>query len=220
MYRVMIVDDHPVVINGLSGLLKGSGSFIVTGSAGNIDEALRALQKEVPDIMVIDVELGCGMSGIYLVKSVRLKYPGVRVLVMSIDDGAIYAERAIRAGAGGFISKLDITENILTAIETVLRGELYLGSEVCDIIAENYFRENINNFSEYNINALTDRELEVFQLIGSGYKMNEIADKLFISTNTVGAHRRKIRKKMSISSSSELAEAASRHVVSRFNIAP
>lgn len=220
MGKVIIVDDHPVVINGLRSILEDVGKYTVTGEAVNIKDAMKLLRSEIPDVMIIDVELGNGMSGIELVKRVREHFPGVRMLVMSMDDGAIYAERAIRAGARGFISKADTLDNIITAIDTVSNGEMYLSVDLCSIIVGSHFRNYFPSSPEPDIVSLTDRELEVFQLAGRGYKRGEIAEKLQISVSTVEVHRRNIKKKMSISTSSELAKIAIKHAAERFKIQP
>ncbi len=220
MEKIVIVDDHPVVINGLRSIFMGQGGYQVTGEAVNVDDAMSLLRKELPDILLVDVELGCGLSGIDLVRRAREGFPGVKILVMSLDDGSHYAERAIRTGAMGFISKVDLIDNIFTALETIRRGEIYLSSEVCFMIASNHFRNYIKPLNGQDVAGLTDRELEVFQLIGRGYKREEIAGKLKISVSTLEAHRRKIRIKMNIPDASTLTKAAIQHEAARFNIEP
>ncbi len=220
MEKIVIVDDHPVIINGLRVILEESGRYTVTGEALNAEEAMMILNKVSADLMIIDVELGCGLNGIELVKKICKDYPEIRMLVMSMDDGALYAERALKAGAKGFISKVNVADDIFTAIETVKKGQIYLSSEVCNIIAGNYFRNYINPVVDNDMASLTDRELEVFQLIGRGYKRMEIAERLNISVSTFEAHRRKIRKKMSIETSSELIKTAIKHEAERFHIQP
>jgi len=220
MEKIVIVDDHPVVLKGLRLILEQHEEFYVTGEALNIDDTMRILSKELPDILIVDVELGCVLSGIELVRMVRESFPAVKILVMSMDDGFLYAGRAVRAGASGFISKIDVAENIITALEKIRSGEIYLGSDVCSMIAYTHFRESLRpEFSE-DMSGLTDRELEVFQLIGRGYKRYEIAEKLNISVSTLEVHRRKIRMKLNIPDASALTKAAIQHEAERFNIEP
>jgi DNA-binding NarL/FixJ family response regulator len=151
---------------------------------------------------------------------VREAFPDVKILVMSMDDGSLYAERAIRSGARGFISKVDLMDSIFKALETIKRGDIYLSSEVCSMIACNHFRDYIKPLNGRDVVGLTDRELEVFQLIGRGYKREEIAEKLKISVSTLEVHRRKIRRKLNIPDASALTKAAIQHESERFNIYP
>ncbi|HOP31506.1 MAG TPA: response regulator transcription factor [Spirochaetota bacterium] len=220
MDKIIIVDDHPVVINGLRSIFMVQGGYSVTGEATNADDAINLLCEELPDILLVDIELGCGINGIELVRRVREAFPCVKILVMSLDDGSLYAERAIRAGARGFISKVDLMDSIFTALETIKQGEIYLSSEICSIIACNHFRDYIKPLNGRDVVGLTDRELEVFQLIGRGYKRDEIAEKLNISVSTLEVHRRKIRIKMNIPDASALTKAAIQHEAERFNIEP
>ena len=138
MDKIIIVDDHPVVLNGLRSIFMGQGEYRVTGAAINADDAISLLCKEHPDILLVDVELGRGINGIELVRRVRESFPDVKILVMSMDDGSLYAERAIRSGARGFISKVDLMDSIFKALETIKRGDIYLSSEVCSMIACNH----------------------------------------------------------------------------------
>jgi len=220
MDKILIVDDHPVVINGLRSILHEQGEYEVAGEAVNADEAMVLLSNELPDILLVDVELGCGLNGIDLVKRARDVFPGVKILVMSMDDGLHYAERAIRSGARGFISKVDVIDSLFTALDTIKRGEIYLSSEVCSMIASSHFRDYIRPLNGQDVMGLTDRELEVFQLLGRGYKREEIAGKLKISVSTLEAHRRKIRIKLNIPDAAGLTKAAIQHEAERFNIAP
>lgn len=220
MDKIIIVDDHPVVISGLRSIFLEHGGYQVTGEAINADDAISLLCKELPDILLVDVELGCGINGIELVRRVREDFPDLKILVMSMDDGLFYAERAIRSGAMGFISKVDLMDSIFAALETIKRGEIYLSSEVCSMIACNHFRDYIKPLNGQDVVGLTDRELEVFQLIGRGYKREEIAEKLKISVSTLEVHRRKIRIKMNIPDASTLTKAAIQHEAERFNIEP
>jgi len=220
MDKIIIVDDHPVVLNGLRSIFMGQGEYRVTGAAINADDAISLLCKEHPDILLVDVELGRGINGIELVRRVRESFPDVKILVMSMDDGSLYAERAIRSGARGFISKVDLMDSIFKALETIKRGDIYLSSEVCSMIACNLFRDYIKPLNGRDVVGLTDRELEVFQLIGRGYKREEIAEKLKISVSTLEVHRRKIRRKLNIPDASALTKAAIQHESERFNIYP
>lgn len=205
--KILIVDDHPVVRKGLRSILEESEGIKVCGEAEEGNVALKIIKEQKPDLAIIDIQLKGNINGIELVRAIKERYPRVNTLVMSVDDGSLYAERAIRAGARGYIAKEEAAGEILKAIDAICRGKMYLSSDVSNFIAGKYI-VGAPSSPELAVSNLSDRELEIFQLIGRGYKRNEIAKKLNINVNTIESHRRKIREKLNLKDSAELTKTA------------
>ncbi len=212
--KIVLIDDHPVVRMGMKSILKSEGGYDVCGEAGDANTALKIIGKYEPDLAIIDIELKGTINGIELTKAIKKRYPATTVLIMSIEDGTFYAERSIRAGAKGYIAKEEASENILTAIESVMKGKLYLSTDISNRIASKHIYGSADH-SVNDIDVLTNRELEVFQLIGQGYKRSEISKKLGMNVNTIESHRRKIREKLNLKNASELSIAAVRWYASQ-----
>jgi len=210
--KIVLVDDHPVVRKGLKSILEEDAGYTVCGEAEDGDKAIRVISETDPDLAIIDIELKGGVDGIELVGAIKSRFPEVVVLVMSMDDGTLYAEKSIKAGARGYIAKAEAAENILTAIDSVMRNELYLSASISNKIATKHIYGTTGD-DDVNVQRLSSREFEIFQLIGKGYKRNEISKKLNLNINTIESHRRKIREKLGISSSSELAIIAVQWVI-------
>ncbi len=210
LMKIILIDDHPVVRKGMRSVLESECGFQVCGEAEDGNAALKLIREHRPDLAVIDIELKGNINGIELVKAIKERYPKTVTLVMSIDDGTLYAERSIRAGAKGYIAKEEASENILIAIQSVMNGKLYLSKEIANKIASKHIFSNneTNKPDKTEIDILSNRELEVFKLIGQGYKRNEIAKKLGMNINTLESHRRKIREKLNLENSSELSRMA------------
>jgi DNA-binding NarL/FixJ family response regulator len=207
--KIVLVDDHPVVRKGLRSILEDNGSYSVCGEAEDGNEAIKLLNKHKPDLVIVDIELKGNINGIELVSAVCQRYPKIISLVMSIDDGTLYAERAIKAGAKGYIAKEEASENIITAIEAVMDGKIYLSNEISNKIAVKHIYGSYNNDGNNgDIELLSNREFEIFELIGKGFKRSEIGKRLNLNINTIESHRRKIREKLNLSSSSELTRFA------------
>lgn len=205
--RVMIVDDHPVVRMGLRSLLEEGGGIRVTAEAGTADEAIRCLNADVPDVILVDISLKGSANGIELTKSITVRYPEVPILILSIHDEEIYAERAIRAGAKGYVMKEIAPESIQKAVRTVVAGDLYLSEPVMKkILARMSLKRRAQNGSP--VEQLSDREFEIFCLFGSGYSVKDISQKLNISIYTVETHRRTIKRKLQLHDSSALIRHA------------
>ncbi len=210
--KIVLVDDHPVVRKGLKSILEEDAGFTVCGEAEDSDRAIRIISDTEPDLVIVDVELKGGTDGIELVSAIKSRFPKTVILVMSMDDGTLYAEKSIKAGAKGYIAKGEAAENILSAIETVINNQLYLSASLSNKIAtKNIYRKTGDD--DLTIQSLRSRELEIFQLIGQGYRRNEIAKKLNLNINTIESHRRKIREKTGIATSAELAKAAVQWVI-------
>ncbi|HRX16322.1 MAG: response regulator transcription factor [Spirochaetes bacterium] len=204
--KIMIVDDHPVVRKGIKSILESEDDINVTAEAESYDEALEKLGVDLPDLAIVDIELKGSENGVALIKSIKDKYPQVKTLVMSMDDGSLYAERSIRAGALGYIAKEEASERIVSAIHQVMSGELYLSSKLSKMIASSHIMGA--NDKGPDVTTLSNKEFEIFKLIGQGYKRSEISKKMSMNINTIESHRRKIREKLDIKNSADLSRMA------------
>jgi DNA-binding NarL/FixJ family response regulator len=205
--RVLLVDDHPVVCEGLAQRINGEPDLKVCGQARDAHAALEAIEKLRPHIAVVDIGLGEG-NGIDLIKDVKLRYPQLPTLVLSMHDEALYAERSLHAGAKGYVMKQQETDILLEAIRQVLRGKVYLSERVRDTIVNRIGGNVTEDKSASLAQRLSNRELEVFQLIGDGYATHEIARRLHLSAKTVASHREHIKEKLNLRTGEELARFA------------
>lgn len=201
---VFIVDDHSVVRQGLGLIINQEEDLEVGGGAGDEAEALAAMMKQQPDVAVIDLSLKGG-SGLDLIKAIRERGWTFPILVLSMHDEALYAERALRAGANGYIMKEQADEAVLDGLRTVLKGELFVSREVQSRMLQQY----IGGQKELSgVETLSDRELQVFELIGQGLSTQQIADRLELSVKTIEAHRVRIKKKLNTDTASQLMQQA------------
>lgn len=202
----MIVDDHPCVRYGISQLINSEGDMETCCEAESYREALDKVKSTQPDLMIIDLSLK-DVHGLELIKDVKKMYPSVLILVLSMHDEFLYAERCISAGANGYIMKNDGTEILITAIRNVLKGQLFVSSEIASrMIAAS---RGHSSFSKKNLlENLSDRELEIFELIGKGLKTEQIAGTLNLSGKTIQTYRENIKTKLGFSNSSELSQKA------------
>ena len=192
--QIIIVDDHPVVRKGLRLIIEEEKDLEICAETGNANEAIALIGKLNPDLALVDISLEGNANGIDLVKSIRKRYPSVNALIMSMYDDKLYAERAIMAGAKGYIMKSEAEADIINAIRSVLNNELYLRHTASlNIISKMY--QSASDRSVSSIDRLTDREFEILRLLGQGLGTRKIANELNISVNTVETHRRHIRKK-------------------------
>lgn len=208
--RVLLVDDHPFMRAGLAQLIDRQPDFAVCGEAGNPAEALTALAREKPDLILTDLTMP-GRSGLEFIKDLLAADPKLSVLVISMHDEVVYAERALRAGARGYIMKEAGGEALLAAIRQVLRGEIYVSPRMSARILEGLSARRPRGSSS-PIEKLTDREFEVFQLIGQGKSTRDIADQLHLSTKTVDVHRANIKEKLELTDATALVRHAVRWV--------
>ena len=208
--RVLIVDDHPFMRAGLSQLIERQPDFGVCGEAGTPAEAMAAAAKTKPDLILTDLTMP-GRSGLEFVKDLLAVKPKTVVLVVSMHDEAVYAERALRAGARGYIMKEAGGEALLGAIRQLLRGEIYVSPRMSARILENLSGRRPRGSSS-PIEKLTDREFEVFRLIGQGKSTRDIAEQLHLSSKTVDVHRSHIREKLELQNSTALIRHAVRWV--------
>jgi DNA-binding NarL/FixJ family response regulator len=203
---VFVIDDHPIVREGLTQLINREPDLTVCGTAEDIYEALKAMQTLKPDIALADISLK-GADGIELIKNLKIRMPALPVLVLSIHDESIYAPRALRAGARGYIMKQEATENVLLALRRVLSGEIYLSKRMANKMLQQFVGAP-GTAQKFSIDRLSDRELEVFRLIGQGHGTRRIAEELRLSVKTVESYREHIKEKMTLSDASELVQHA------------
>ena len=210
-HTILVVDDHSVVRHGLASLLAREKDFVIIGEAGSYEEALEALAKQTPDVAIVDITLK-DKSGLDLIRDAREKYPDIKYLVLSMHDESVYAEKALRAGAQGYVMKEKADEVIVDALRTVLRGEVFVSSEMATRILNRTTKGEKGETPEYGIEALTERETEVFQGIGQGLSTRKIADKLGLSDRTVEVHRAHIKRKLQCEDAAQVFREAVRWV--------
>lgn len=203
--KVAIVDDHPIVRQGISQMIDQEDDLITCCQAGSAQEAIDMTSKCVPDIMLVDISLD-GISGIELIRLLRQHSIDAPVLIISMHDESLYAERALRSGAKGYVMKQEATEKVLTAIRQVLRGDIYLSERMQGKILQRVINGDDNGLSA--IDLLSDRELEVFRLIGRGYSTSDIGRELKRSIKTVETHRAHLKDKLGLKNASELTHFA------------
>lgn len=201
--RVLIVDDHPIVRQGLTQLISQENDLEVVGEADNAETAIDSVSRLAPDVVIVDLMLK-DSSGIELIKDIKATRPEARILVVSMHDEAVYAERALRAGSHGYIMKEEATNEVLSALRTVLADEVYVSKEV----VSRMLRRIVGGGPSDGINRLSDRELEVFQWIGHGLSVNEIAEKLKVSPKTIETYRAHIKEKLGLASSADVLRVA------------
>jgi DNA-binding NarL/FixJ family response regulator len=208
--RILLVDDHPFMRAGLGQLIDKQPDMAVCGEAGNPAEALQALSKSQPDLVLTDLTMP-GRSGLEFIKDLRAAHTEAPILIMSMHDESVFAERALRAGARGYIMKEAGGENLLAAIRQVLRGEVYVSPRMSARILDSLSGGRPRG-SNSPIEKLTDREFEVFQLIGQGKSSRDIAAQLHLSPKTVDVHRANIKEKLELTDATALIRHAVRWV--------
>lgn len=200
--KVFLVDDHSIVREGLTRMIENSGAFAVCGESADAHSALEQIPKAKPDIAIVDLGLK-GMNGLDLIKNLRLRVPDLPILVMSMYDEAIYAERVLRAGARGYIMKEESIEKVLSALEKILSGKVYLSEKMSETMIDVVFHGSSPK-GRSPIDALSDRELEVFKLLGKGLKNSQIATELNLSIKTVESYREQIKQKLNLQGAADL----------------
>lgn len=205
-YRVLVVDDHPIVQRGFAQLINQEPDITVCAEAEDIAEAVTALEACHPDLVIVDIVLK-NANGLELLKRLPSLAPETKALVVSMHDEQIYAERVLRAGARGYVMKQEADEVIVTAIRRVLQGGIYVSDQVNERILMN-FAQNQARFEASPVEFLTDRELEVFELIGQGISTRQIGERLSISIKTVETYRARIKEKLRLESGAELVQTS------------
>lgn len=204
--RIFLVDDHPITRQGVVVLINQESDLEVCGEADSAPKAFDLLQKSKADLAVVDISLKT-TSGIELTKNLKVLLPDLPVLIMSMHDESLYAERALRAGAKGYVMKQEASDNILIAIRRILDGELYLSEKM----KEKMLHRLVHNRKDevvFSIDTLSDREMEVFQLIGNGFSTRQIATKLNLSVKTIDSYREHLKLKLHIEKGADLVRHA------------
>jgi len=207
---IFIVDDHPVLRRGLTALIESEPDLAVCGEAATCRGALEAIHEHQPDLVIVDIALE-GKDGLDLIKQMKTRLPKIPGLVLSMYDEMVYAERALRVGARGYVTKQQLDETLLVAIRRLLRGEIYLSAKLEARLATKFVAGQTLE-TDSPLNALSDRELQVFRLIGQGQSTRQIADTLHLSIKTIESHREHIKHKLAIETAAALAQRATRWV--------
>jgi DNA-binding NarL/FixJ family response regulator len=203
--KILLVEDHQIVRQGIAQIINTENDMEVCAEAANASEALKLIAKRQPDLVITDISLN-GMNGIEFLKHLKVQYPDLPAMVLSMHDEALYAERALRAGALAFVMKRESSEEVMKAIRSVLRGKFYVSESVGGRIFQKFL--NSKRPTESPIAALSDRELEVFELLGHGRGSQEIARELHLSVKTVDTHRSHIKEKLNLHSVPEMIQRA------------
>jgi DNA-binding NarL/FixJ family response regulator len=203
---IFVVDDHPLLRQGLTLLINREQDLAVCGEAEEAESAMKAIAATNPDILIVDLSLN-GPDGLELLKNIRVTHPSLPVLILSMHDETIYAERALRARANGYIMKQEATEKVLTAVRRILKGEIYLSEKMANKLLHQYVSGAAMDMKS-RLASLSDRELEVFRLIGEGRSTRQIAEKLHLSIKTVETYQAHIKDKLSLRSGRELVQHA------------
>ena len=202
--QIILVDDHPIVRQGLAELINHEADLVVCSQAEDALQAMELVKESEPDIIIVDISLK-ETSGLELVKDIRVRYPQLPILVLSMHDESLYAERSLRAGAKGYIMKQEATERVITAIRKVLMGELYISDRMTAKMVDRM----VGGVTQSSpVHALSDRELEVFDMLGRGHGTRYISEKLHLSIKTIETYRAHIKRKLNLSDATELIQHA------------
>jgi DNA-binding NarL/FixJ family response regulator len=203
--QIFLIDDHVVMREGLRRLLEEEPDLAVCGEAENSKKAISELEKGLPDLAIVDISMP-GANGLELIKNLKARFPALRMIVLSMHDESLFAERVIRAGAAGYIMKQVSTPQLLGAIRTVLRGEIYLSPTLSSQLLKSL--TSGHKKPSHSLDRLSDREIEVLRLIGEGYTTREVASSLGVSAKTVESHRGNMRQKLNLSTGAKLIRFA------------
>jgi DNA-binding NarL/FixJ family response regulator len=204
--KIFIVDDHPILRDGLSEIINRSSEGAVCGEASSAEEALDRIPAAAPDLVLVDLSLP-GMNGIDLVKALKARMPSLRILVLSMHDESLHAERALRAGARGYIMKHQAAKEVQDAIRAVLAGDLYLSPNMSKQVLESVFQSGKGR-GDSPVDTLSDREEEVFRLIGKGHGATEIARLLGLNVKTIETYQARMKEKLKARDSAHLYQLA------------
>ncbi len=199
--KIFLVDDHPMVRERLAQLINQTKDMVVCGEADDSPEALQGIKNTTPDLAIIDITLK-STHGLELIKNLHALYPELPMLVVSMHEESLYAERVLRAGALGYITKLEATEKVLVALRQVLNGQIFLSEKMSARLVHKMVGRTSQ--TTFPVESLADRELEVFQLMGRGLRTKQIADELHLSPKSVETYRMRIKEKLKLKDSTEL----------------
>ena len=209
--RVLVVDDHPLVCEWLANLINQQPDMEVCAEAGDVPETLAVIAASTPDVAIVDLSLK-GRSGLELIKELKLRLPELAVLVLSMHDESLYAERALRAGARGYVMKRETTSKVIAAIRQVSGGQLYLSERCTALMADRLVQPSV---TASPMERLSNRELAVFELLGQGYATRQVAETLGVSMKTVQVYCARIKEKLNLATATELLREALRWHESR-----
>src|ERR1700683_4191769 len=204
--RILVVDDHPIIRQGLALMVNREADLVVCGEAEEAMGSMLVMASSRPDVLIVDISLN-GPDWLDLLKNIRTTHPALPVLILSMHDELIYAERALRAGANGYIMKQEATEKVLVAVRRILSGEIYVSDRIANKMLKHYIT-GAGTLRNSSIADLSDRELEVFRLIGEGHGTRQIAEELHLSIKTVESYQAHIKEKLSLRSARELMQHA------------
>jgi DNA-binding NarL/FixJ family response regulator len=204
--KVLIVDDHPAVREGLAVRIASQSDLEVCGEAADTSEAMRLIEAARPDVVVVDIQLKTG-NGLELIERIQAHDKSIRILVWSMYPDALYAQRVLSAGALGYINKETTTGRLVEAIRRVRDGKIYLGEQTAEQLL-NQLVDGVKSRKTWGVESLSDRELEVFRLVGQGLSTAQIAQRFHRSIHTVEAHRQAIKRKLKLKTAAELNRAA------------
>ena len=203
--RIYIVDDHPLVRQGLSQIINNEADMEICGEAEDAPQAMKGVGPANPDVIIVDISLR-GNNGLELIKNLKAIHENIRILVFSMHDESIYAQRALRAGAKAFVMKKESPTKVVEAIRRIITGEIYVSPSVADQVLHQIVNGPNNASSTSPIDRLTDRELEVVQLIGRGLSSREVAESLNLSVKTIESHRAHVKEKLNLRNATELVQ--------------
>ena len=204
--KILIVDDHPIYRMGMRELLNQENDFVVCGLAADMAEARRALAEQDVDMAIIDITLA-DENGLDLIREIRSSGSDLAILVLSMHDESVWAERAIRAGARGYIMKKEASESVVCALRNIRKGQIHVSPDMVSILLDR-MHQGSRNQGTCTVDLLTDRELEVFRLIGSGLTTRKIALKMHLSIKTIGTYRDRIKQNLGLKNGTELSRRA------------
>ncbi len=205
--RVIIVDDHPIFRMGMGELLNQEDDFDVCGLAEDIASARKIIGEQAPDLAIVDITLA-GDNGLDLVKEMSAENKAMLILVLSMHEEQVWAERAIRAGARGYIMKKEASENVISALRNIRTGKIHVSEAIMERLLDRLQMQPDTSVTAPTVDLLTDRELEVFRLIGGGLTTREIAERMKLGVKTIGTYRDRVKQKLSIKTASELTRRA------------
>jgi DNA-binding NarL/FixJ family response regulator len=205
--KVFVLDDHPIIRSGLTMLINREPDLAVCGDAEEMSTALHLIDSLRPDILVVDISLN-GPDGLDVLKHVRTKDPSLPVLILSMHDETLYAERALRAGANGYIMKQEATERVLVALRRILNREIYVSDRIANKMLRHFVGGSAAATQRSPLEELSDRELEVLRLIGEGHGTRQIAEELHLSVKTVETYQCHLKEKLGLKNSRELVQYA------------
>lgn len=205
--RIYIVEDHPVMRRGYASLLEQEMDLEICGETGSADEARQQIPSLTPDLVILDLSLEAG-SGLDLIKHLRAEYPDLPILVVSMHDETLYAERVLQAGARGYLMKSEAYPEVINAIRRILDGGIFLSQQLSTQLLLRFSGTTSSNAMPNPLDQLSDRELEVFEYMGRGLTTREIAEKLVLSPKTIDSYRTRVKEKLSVDSNAELRRRA------------